>query len=80
MLATHPMQVLSTALPSDQIAQRWRDLAERRRSHFIELYQSGRWKHYYSEADFISRMREVVQAAEQWEKLASSRPIIKIKS
>lgn len=74
------MQVRSTALPSDQIAQRWRDLAERRRSHFIELYQSGRWKHYYSEADFILRMREVVQAAEQWEKLAPSQPTTKIAS
>jgi len=74
------MQVRSTALPSDQIAQRWRDLAERRRSHFIELYQSGRWKHYYSEADFILRMREVVQAAEQWEKLASPQPTTKIAS
>lgn len=74
------MQVRSTALPSDQIAQRWRDLAERRRSHFVELYQSGRWKHYYSEADFILRMREVVQAAEQWEKLAASERNTKIAS
>lgn len=74
------MQARSTALSSDQIAQRWRDLAERRRSHFIELYQSGRWKHYYSEADFVLRMREVCQAAEQWEKLASSQLAAKIAS
>ena len=65
------MQVRSTAIPPDQVAKRWRDLADRRRSHFVELYESGRWKLYYSEADFIARMREVVQAAERWEKLAS---------
>lgn len=66
-----PMQARSTALSPDQVAQRWRDLAERRRSHFIELYETGRWKHYYTEAEFIGRMREVFQSAEAWQKLAS---------
>jgi uncharacterized repeat protein (TIGR03809 family) len=65
------MQARSPALAADEVALRWRDLAERRRSHFVELYESGRWKHYYSEADFVQRMREVVAAAEQWQKLVS---------
>jgi uncharacterized repeat protein (TIGR03809 family) len=68
------MQDRSTAFPSDQIARRWRDLADRRRSYFIELYESGRWKLYYTEADFMLRLREVFHAAEQWEKLAAARP------
>jgi uncharacterized repeat protein (TIGR03809 family) len=68
------MQAQPIAHPSDRIAQRWRDLAERRRSHFVELYESGRWKLYYTEADFALRMREVCEAAEQWKKLASARP------
>jgi uncharacterized repeat protein (TIGR03809 family) len=68
------MQTRSSAFPSDQIAQRWRDLADRRRAYFIELYESGRWKFYYTEADFLLRMREVCEAAEQWEKLASPQP------
>jgi uncharacterized repeat protein (TIGR03809 family) len=66
------MQARSTAFPPDQVTRRWSALAERRRSYFIELYQSGRWKRYYTEADFVIRMREVFQAAEQWEKLASA--------
>jgi uncharacterized repeat protein (TIGR03809 family) len=66
------MQTRTTTLLPDQVAQRWRDLADRRRSYFIELYESGRWKLYYSEADFVVRLREVVQAAEKWEKLASA--------
>ena len=66
-----PMQARPNGMLSDQLTQRWRDLADRRRSHFVELYESGRWKLYYKEADFIARMREVVQAAERWEKLAS---------
>jgi uncharacterized repeat protein (TIGR03809 family) len=68
------MQARPTALPPDQVAQRWRDLADRRRAHFIELYESGRWKLYYSEADFIQRLREVFLAAEKWEKLAAPQP------
>jgi hypothetical protein len=30
-------------------AQKWRDLANRRHEHFIELHKSGRWKRYYGE-------------------------------
>ncbi|MGI8526992.1 MAG: TIGR03809 family protein [Pseudolabrys sp.] len=52
------------------IAQGWSDLAERRRDYFVELYNSGRWKHYYDERQFVARMRDVVKAAEIWSKLA----------
>jgi uncharacterized repeat protein (TIGR03809 family) len=54
----------------DQVAQKWRDLAERRRAHFLELYHSGRWKHYYTEKQFLSRMREAMRAAETWARIA----------
>lgn len=70
----YPMQARSKSLTTDQLAHKWRDLAERRRTHFIELYQTGRWKHYYTEAEFVLRLREVFQAAETWEKLAAKPP------
>ena len=54
----------------DQVAQKWRDLADRRRAHFVELYHSGRWKHYYSEEQFLNRMREAIRAAETWALIA----------
>ena len=53
-----------------EIAQKWRALAQRRREHFVELYASGRWKRYYSEAKFIDRMREVTSSAERWAAIA----------
>jgi uncharacterized repeat protein (TIGR03809 family) len=53
-----------------QVAQKWRDLAERRRAHFIELYHSGRWKHYYSEEQFLGHMREAIRAVELWARVA----------
>jgi len=61
-------ELTSNAL--ERIARRWCDLAERRRAYFIELYRSGRWKHYYSEEQFRSRMRDVLQAARKWDELA----------
>lgn len=56
--------------PFDQLAQEWRDLADRRREHFAELYRSGRWRHYYTEDQFLAQMREVVRAAEAWARIA----------
>ncbi len=60
--------------PNRQLAQKWSELAGRRRAHFIELYESGRWKHYYTETEFLTRMRDVIHAADEWERLASARP------
>ena len=74
LLVILSMQARSSAFLLDQAARRWRDLAHRRRSHFVDLYLTGRWKLYYSEADFIVRLREVFQAADQWEKLTAARP------
>ncbi len=54
----------------NEAALKWRDLAERRRAHFIDLYRSGRWKHYYSNDEFLDRMREAIANANRWAKLA----------
>jgi uncharacterized repeat protein (TIGR03809 family) len=56
---------------SVEITRRWRDLAEKRRAHFVELYDSGRWKHYYTEEQLIARMREAIHIAETWQRLAA---------
>jgi uncharacterized repeat protein (TIGR03809 family) len=56
--------------PYDKLAQKWRDLAERRRAHIIELYDSGRWKHYYTEQELVASLREATELLETWEALA----------
>jgi uncharacterized repeat protein (TIGR03809 family) len=53
----------------DQVTQKWRDLAERRRAHFVDLYESGRWRLYYTEDQFRACMRDVIAAAEAWARL-----------
>ncbi len=59
---------------SSEITGKWHDLAERRRAHLIDLYETGRWKRYYSESEFVALMRETVQLADDWSRLAAPRP------
>ena len=56
--------------PYDKLAQKWRDLAERRRDHIIELYDTGRWKHYYTEQELVASLREANQLIETWTALS----------
>jgi hypothetical protein len=51
-------------------AQKWRDLVNRRCAHFVELHKSGRWKHYYGEAQFVLLMSEAVVLADTWARIA----------
>jgi uncharacterized repeat protein (TIGR03809 family) len=50
----------------DEVAQKWLDLAERRRAHLVELYHSGRWKRYYREERFLDSLREAIRAVDAW--------------
>jgi uncharacterized repeat protein (TIGR03809 family) len=56
---------------SAELTRAWRDLAEKRRAYLIELYDSGRWKHYYTEEQLVARMREAINLADRWERLAA---------
>jgi hypothetical protein len=33
-------------------------------------YDSGRWKHYYTEGELLYRMREAIQQVERWAEIA----------
>ena len=56
---------------SVELTRKWRDLAEKRRAHLIELYDSGRWKHYYTEEQLVVRMREAINLADKWDRLST---------
>jgi uncharacterized repeat protein (TIGR03809 family) len=53
----------------DTIA-RWRMLAERRLNYLVELYESGRWKIYHQESEFLKMVQEARAALKTWETLA----------
>lgn len=55
----------------EEVAQKWRALAERRCAHLLELHHSGRWRHYYSEEQFLVRLREAIELSERWVEIAA---------
>ena len=58
----------------DTVVGKWRDLAEKRRLSFVELQRTGRWKRFYTEAQFILRMGQVSELAKTWAELAALTP------
>ena len=54
----------------DTIARRWLALIERRQEHFLDLCDSGRWRHYFTEVEFLDEMRKVLQVRDQWAAIA----------
>jgi len=68
------MTKLSAADSGRSVVVRWRMLAERRLKYLIELYESGRWKLYYNEPEFLKIVREAHAALKAWETLAPPEP------
>ena len=64
-----PSMVKATAR-LESVALKWRALAERRRDHHLELYKSGRWRHYYTDQEFLAEMRNAIAVAQRWAKIA----------
>jgi uncharacterized repeat protein (TIGR03809 family) len=61
--------------PLEEVAHKWRRLAERRRAYFVELYHTGRWKRYFAEEQFLASLRDAIRASERWADLAPSLPL-----
>lgn len=55
-----------------EIIERWRALAERRLDYLTDLFESGRWRRFHTEADFLDNIREAKAAAETWRGLAAA--------
>jgi uncharacterized repeat protein (TIGR03809 family) len=54
-----------------EITHKGRELAEKRRAHLVELYDTGRWKHYYTQEQLLAHMREAIRLVETWERFAT---------
>ena len=53
------------------LVARWCNLAERRLEHLTELFESGRWRRYHTELDFLENIQEAKAAVETWRDLLS---------
>jgi uncharacterized repeat protein (TIGR03809 family) len=59
---------------SDGYAPRGLALAERRLAYLAELYDSGRWRRFYGDADFLLMVRDARTAVESWRRLVRAAP------
>ena len=67
-----PALQMTTSFDADRYQhalERWRALAERRLAYMAQLYESGRWRHYFSEEEFIRAVRETRASVEAWREL-----------
>jgi uncharacterized repeat protein (TIGR03809 family) len=69
-IAQLPAPMVRATLNWEKVCLKWRDLADRRRAHFIELYQSGRWRHYYTDVEFLEELRAAITVANRWARIA----------
>ncbi|MEW6643284.1 MAG: TIGR03809 family protein [Pseudomonadota bacterium] len=55
-------------------AVRGRALAEQRLAYLTELFESGRWRRFHTEADFLVNVREAKAAVDSWRRIEQFDP------
>ena len=53
------------------LLSRWCALAENRLDYLTEMFESGRWRRYYSEIAFLENIKEAKIAVETWRGLST---------
>jgi uncharacterized repeat protein (TIGR03809 family) len=51
------------------VVARWCNLAEQRLQYLTELFETGRWRRFHSERDFLENIQEAKAAVETWRDL-----------
>ena len=59
--------------PRREVIARWCALAEQRLNYLTEMFESGRWRRYYTEVAFLENIREAKLAVETWRGLSTPR-------
>lgn len=54
-----------------KIVERWAALAEQRLGYLTELFDSGRWRRFHSEAEFLDNIAEAKDAVLRWRAMAN---------
>jgi uncharacterized repeat protein (TIGR03809 family) len=72
---THRIDVAEGRDNGLDLGARWRLLAERRLEYLTELFESGRWRRYYSERAFLEDIQQAKAAVALWRNLSMPRPI-----
>jgi hypothetical protein len=57
-------------VPIAQSADKHLALVERIRANLADLYETGRWRHYYSETELLAHARELATLHDKWAAIA----------
>jgi hypothetical protein len=57
-------------VPIAQLADKHLALVDRIRANLADLYETGRWKRYYSEAELLAHARELAGLHDKWAAIA----------
>jgi uncharacterized repeat protein (TIGR03809 family) len=57
--------------PRREVIARWCTLAEQRLNYLTEMFESGRWRRFYTEGAFLENIREAKFAVETWRRLST---------
>jgi hypothetical protein len=57
-------------VPIGESADKYLALVERIRTNLADLYETGRWKRYYSEAELLAHARELAALHDTWAEIA----------
>src|SRR6185437_13885061 len=57
--------------PRLEVIARWCTLAEQRLNYLTEMFESGRWRRFYTEAAFLENIKEAKFAVETWRALST---------
>jgi uncharacterized repeat protein (TIGR03809 family) len=58
------------------LLSRWCTLAENRLEYLTEMFETGRWRRYYSEMAFLENIREAKVAVETWRGLSTPEAVM----
>jgi uncharacterized repeat protein (TIGR03809 family) len=65
------MTLRTDVAPGRDLLSRWCTLAETRLEYLTEMFESGRWRRFYSEVAFLENIREAKVAVETWRGLST---------
>jgi uncharacterized repeat protein (TIGR03809 family) len=60
--------------PRREVIARWCTLAEQRLNYLTDMFESGRWRRYYTEVAFLENIKEAKFAVDTWRGLLNPRP------
>ena len=65
-MSPHP-----NAVTGRQLIERWAALAETRLDYLTELFESGRWRRFHTDADFLDNIQEAKASVDRWRAMAN---------